>query len=157
MHPKRREDIHLAASVVTLVLGIVALATWIASWPSTVVPTIFFVIGLIGLAVILLAVALVGLESAAVTAGTHAVPAWFVLSMVLVEVPGEWIAMRPLQHPGLVRVVGGVVLGLALATSAAVAAVSLRERYRARRLAPRHAAGDGSEQLAFELDGDDGA
>ena len=155
MHPKLRGDINLAGSVTTLVLGTVALVTWIVSWPSAIVPAIFFVIGLIGLTVIFFASALLTMESAAMSSNAPPVPLWFVLVVVIIGVTSGWIAMRPLHHPTMVRVVGGIVLGFALVTSSAVALTALRARYRDGRHAPKDGYGDGAEQLAFELDSND--
>ncbi|HEX4804745.1 MAG TPA: hypothetical protein VFU94_02495 [Conexibacter sp.] len=148
-----REDIHLAASVVTLVLGIVALITWIASWPSAVIPTLLFVVGLFGLTIFVYASVLLTLESSGATSGAVPPPVWFELGAVIVGVTLGWIAMRPLHHPTMVRVVGGIVLGLALVTSSVVALTALRARYRhSRSSEPVSDAGAG--QLAFGLDTD---
>jgi hypothetical protein len=119
---KLREDIHLAASVVGLLIALTALLAWVASWPSTVVPTVLLV------AAIVADVLGRAIETAV---SLQTVPAWFrVPAVVSRAVVGTFVVAGMLAYPTLAKVIGGVVLFVVFTVSVALLVPVLRERYR---------------------------
>lgn len=130
MNPKLRSDLNVAASIVTLALGIVVLVGWIRSWPGSVMTVILFSGGVGALAVCAVWWASAEVFRIVETSDSPPPPWWLPLGGAVCIFVVGWIKIRPLAHPVLMRIVGGIFLGAVILASIVWLVLSLHARYR---------------------------
>jgi hypothetical protein len=123
-----RDDLSLLGSVATLCMAAAAIVAWVLSWPSAVVPTALFVLGIV--------VQIVA-YAADVLARIRSVPVWLRVPIGVSHATlCSAVSITLLAHPLLARIVGAISLVTLVVTAVTLLAPRLAARYGLRRDRP---------------------
>ena len=125
--PRLREDLYVSAAIVTLILAVVSLIGWIATWPGWVVPRALSIIGVGSYVGIRLFLGRFDMEfNRTLGVPAHAARwAWY-RSLVIVPIFGCLLAF---VYPMVARALGGLVLVAALWFAVPTIARAAKHRY----------------------------